>query len=102
MIKMGKYCVKIKLCRYPTSETSNLFEIIMDLFDHGKPKDFLLFMQNFRMALKAPGTLADNANLQYLCTLLHGELLCQFDTLCAHVIITTTTHLNRFILDESS
>ena len=35
--KLDKYFVKIKLCRDPRSENSDLYEVKMALFDHGKP-----------------------------------------------------------------
>ena len=35
--KSDKYFVKPKLCRDPTSSTSDLYESIMSLFDNGKP-----------------------------------------------------------------
>ena len=50
------------------------------------------------MILEDPGTLASSATLQYLCTLLCGETLRQFDVLCNQVGSTTTTHLIRAIL----
>ena len=44
-------------------------------------------------------TLSTNLNLQYLHTLLHGEAICQFDTLYAQVGSKSTAHLNRVILN---
>ena len=70
----------------------------MALFYNVKPEGFLLFVQNFKMMLRYSGTLSANANLQYLRILLCGEVLCQFDTLCAQVVITTIAHLNQVIL----
>ena len=64
----------------------------MVLFDNGKTEEFLLYMQNFKMTLKALGMLADSEKVQYLCTILCSEDLRHFDTLCAQVGITTTTH----------
>ena len=70
----------------------------MALFDDGNTKKFLLFVQKFKMMLEDLGTLSDNKQLQYICTLLHVYALHQFDTLCDQVRITTTTNLNRVIL----
>ena len=41
---------------------------------------------------------SSRCNIQYICTLLHGESLFQIDTLCVKVGSTTTTHLNCIIL----
>ena len=70
----------------------------MALFDNGDPEDLLLFVHNFKMTLESLETLAAKEKLQYLCAILRGEALCQFDTLFAKVGSTTTTHLNRVVL----
>ena len=74
-----KYFVNLKLCRDPTYNTSNLYEFRMSLFDNGHPEEFLLFVRNFNTTLAATGTLDMGANIQYLCTLVCGEALRQFD-----------------------
>ena len=43
--KLDKDCVKIKLCRYPTSAKSDLYELKMALFDNGEPEELLLFIK---------------------------------------------------------
>ena len=70
----------------------------MVLFDNGKLEDFLLFVQNFKMIVKASGMLTASAKLQYLCTILRSEALRHFDTLCAQMGSTNTKNLNRSIL----
>ena len=67
----------------------------MVLFENGEPEEFLLFVQNFKILLKALGTLAASENIQYLFTLLHGGAICQFDTLFDQVGSTTTINLSR-------
>ena len=57
----------------------------MYLFDHGDPEEFLLFVCNFNMTLVATGTLEMGAKIQYLRTLVRGEVLRQFDLLSADV-----------------
>ena len=70
----------------------------MTVIDNGDLEEFLVFLQNFKMTLEASGTLASSAKIQYICRVLCGEALHQFDTLCAQVESTNTTHLNRMIL----
>ena len=84
--------------RDPTSERSDIYEFKMALFDNGDPEELVLLMQNFKMMLKASGILDTSANLQYLCTLLHCEALCQFDIFCAQVGSMYKTHLSHIIL----
>ena len=50
------------------------------------------------MTPEASGTLANSANIQYLCKLLPGEALHQLDTLYFEVGSKTTAHLNRIVL----
>ena len=57
----------------------------MSLFDHGKPEEFLLFVQNFQMSLAAMVTLETEARVQYLHTIACGEVLRQFELLSADV-----------------
>ena len=40
--KSEGYYVDLKLHRYPTSSTLALYDFRMYLFDHGKPKEFVL------------------------------------------------------------
>ena len=42
----------------PKSENSDLYEFKMALFDKDEQEEFLLFIRNFQMTLKASGTLA--------------------------------------------
>ena len=39
--KLDKDGVKIKLCRDPTSQNSDLYEFKVDLFDNNKPEEFV-------------------------------------------------------------
>ena len=73
--KLGKDCVKITLCRDLTPEKSGLYEFKIALFENGDTEEFLFFVRKFQMNLKASETLADSANIHYLCTLLLLEKL---------------------------
>ena len=57
----------------------------MSLFDHGEAEEFILFVQNFNMTLTFTGTLKTDSNIQYICMLVRGEELRQFDLLSADV-----------------
>ena len=69
----------------------------MSLFDNGYPEGFLLFIMNFNMICEASGTLLAGANIQYLCTIVCGEALLQFDTLSAEVGSTTSENLKSVL-----
>ena len=67
--KSDKYFVKIKVCRDPTSEKSDLYEIKMAFFDNKEPEEFLLFIRNFNMTIEVYVILKYRAKIQYICTL---------------------------------
>ena len=51
----------------------------MSLFDNGYTEEFLLLVCKFNMTLEASETLDQASKDQYLCTIIWGELLRQFD-----------------------
>ena len=69
----------------------------MSLFDFGKPEEFLLFIRNFNMTLETIETLYMEPKIQYLCTLVRGEALRQFDLLSADVENTETLNVDYYI-----
>ena len=96
--KLDKYFVNIKLLRYPTSQKSDLYELKIAFFYNYEPEEFLLFLQKFETTLEASGTLAASAKIQYLHTLVHGDLLGQIYTLSVEVRSTASEHLKLIIL----
>ena len=91
-------CVKLNLRRDPTSRTSDLYEFRMSLVDHGEPEEFLLFVQKFQTTLAASGNIEMEAKVKYLCTLVHGEVLRQFDLVSADVKNTGTQSYVDYLL----
>ena len=79
--KSDKDFVKLKLRRYPESDQSDLYELKMALFNNGDPEEFFLIVCNFNMNLDEKGRLETTVKVQYLRTLVHGEVLRQFDLL---------------------
>ena len=55
----------------------------MALFDNGDLEEFLLFVQNSNKGLEESGTMVTGAEIQYICTLVRGEALHQFESLSA-------------------
>ena len=77
---------------------SDFYEFNMDLFLNGKPREFLLFVQNINITLMASGTLTMGAKIQYLRTLVHGEKLCQFDSMHDYLEGTNPLTVESIIL----
>ena len=71
----------------------------MFLFDNGNREEILLLVCNFNMTLTASGTLESSTEYQYLHTLVRGEALHQFDSLCADVEGTETLKVDYIIKD---
>ena len=93
--KSDKYFVTIKLLRDLTSEKLDLYEFKIALLGNSNPEEFLLFISNFNMTLEESVTLKYDAKIQYLGTLVCGEVLRQFDMLSAEVGIATPEILIR-------
>ena len=89
--------VKLNFLRYPTSSMSYLYEFKISLFEHGDPETFLLFIRDFNINLTAIETLEVGAKIWYLCTLVRGEALLQFDLLSADVENTETLNVDNCI-----
>ena len=73
--------VKMRLCRDPTSGILDFYEFKISLFGNSQLEDFLLFVPNLNMTLTVSGTMDTGAQIQYLCTLVCGEALHQFEFL---------------------
>ena len=91
--KSDKDCVKIKFSRYPASQQLDLYEIKTALFDNGEPYMFLLFIINFNMTLEVSRTTLAGSKIQYLHTLVRGEVLHWFDNFSDEVGSTTPENL---------
>ena len=92
-----KNFVKLKLPRYPTLSTSDLYEFKMSLFENVKLEDVLLFICNVNMTLAASGMLEADSKFQYLCTIVRGEAFIQFDLLSADVESTENLNVDYII-----
>ena len=83
--KSDKDFVKLKLSRYPTSSTLDLYEFRMYLFDNDNPEGVLLFVNNFNKNPVVSGSLEKGKKIQYLRKLVCGEALRHLDLLSADV-----------------
>ena len=79
------------------SSTSDLNELNRSLLYHCEQEEFLLLVRNFNMTLAATGMLEMDSKIQYLCTLVHGEALRQFELLSADIKNTETLNLDCYI-----
>ena len=87
--KPDKDCIKIKFRRDPMSQKLDLCELKTALFDNGDLKEFLLFIIIFNMTLDMSGIILAIVEIQYLCRLVHVEVLCNFFAFHAEVVSTT-------------
>ena len=92
-----KYYVQIKLCRSDITDKSDMYEFKMALIDNIQTEEFLLFQKNYKIILEALGAIMAGETIQYIRTLLRGEALHQFETLCDQVVNTNTTLLNQIL-----
>ena len=71
----------------------------MALFDNGGPEEFLFFIINLNINLKASVLIKYGSNIQYLRTLVCGETFFQFETKSAEVGSDTPENFTSIILD---
>ena len=57
-----------------------------------------MLINDFQRTLEASGTLTDGANIQYLCMLVRGKVICQIDMCSDEMVSTTSEHLKSTIL----
>ena len=96
--KPDKDFVKLKLHRDYVLPMLDLYEFKIYLFDNGYPEEIFLLVCNFNMTLTASGTLEAVAKYKYLCTLVWGEALRQFDLLSTDIKGTETLNVDYIIL----
>ena len=89
--KSDKDYFELKLCRYPTSIMSDLYEFRMTWFGCGKPEEFIFFVCNFNMTFEYTEILEMDAKVQYLRIPVHGEVLRQFYLFSVDVKNTDTS-----------
>ena len=61
------------------AEELDLYDFKMALCGNSDPEEFFLFVRNFQITLDVSKILVASTNIQYLCMLLHGEVLRQID-----------------------
>ena len=81
-----------------TSEKLDFYEFKISLFYNGKPEALLFLIRNINITLEASGTIKAGANIQYLHTMLRGEVLRQFDALSDEVESAIPEALKYIIL----
>ena len=67
----------------------------MIIFGNGKPKEFLQLLKNFNKSIDGTGTTTVARRINFLCTLLCGEAIREFDNLVSHNNGTTNPHLKE-------
>ena len=75
-----------------------LYNFKIVLFDNGETEEFLLFVRDFNMTLAASITLETDAQVQYICTLVHVEAVYQFDLLSTEMEGTKPLTVENIIL----
>ena len=90
------------MIRDPTLDNPDLYEFKKAFFDNGNPGEFLLFIHNFKMTLEESVMLGAYTKVKYLCTLVCGGALCQFDFLSAGVEGTNHLTVETIILGLAS
>ena len=60
----------------------------MILLKNGEPEEFLIFIRDYQKALEATGAMSAIGRIRYLCTLLRGEALRNFNNISYSIVPT--------------
>ena len=78
----------------PTSRASDMYEFKMNLFDNCGTEGFILFQRNHQITIEASGNITVGDKIHYLHTLICGEALHKFETICRKIGNSNNTNLN--------
>ena len=77
----------------PSSTASETFNVNMNTFDDGQPEEFLSLLRNFKIAIDGTGTTTPSGRINYLCMMLCGQALRDFNKLKYQCGGATNNHL---------
>ena len=63
--------------------TSETYNINMSTFEDSQPEEFLVILKNFSIPIDATVSTSALERINYICTMLRGEYLIQFDELAS-------------------
>ena len=85
--------IKIEMSRDLESATSKTYKLKVHMFNNGKPEEFLHIMKDINTATGGAGTTSATKKNHFLCTILRGESIREFDVLTSQFGSTTNRHL---------
>ena len=71
--------IKIKMIQNLSNTDLETYKLKIVTFEHGQPEEFLSLMKNFKKAVDGTGNTQTAGNMNYICTILHGEEPQKFD-----------------------
>ena len=75
------HIIKVKMRRNPSSEASETYNVIMNMFDVGQLNEFLSLFRNFKIAIDGNGTTTPSVHINYLRMMLGRNVLRDFNKL---------------------
>ena len=81
--------------RDPASAASETYKLKLQMFENGKPEEFLQMMKYFKTGTDVIETTYSPGNIQFLRTMLRREDLREFDVIASKVGSTTNGHLKH-------
>ena len=89
------HIIKNKMHQNPVSATYETHNLKVQKFENGEPEEFLQMMKDFRTGIDGTGTNSASVKIQFLCTMLYGEPLREFDVIANQVGSTINAHLKQ-------
>ena len=66
-----------------STSTSETYNINMSTFEDIQPEEFLVLLKNFSIPIDTTVSTSALEQINYICSILHGEYLRQFDELAS-------------------
>ena len=79
--------IKIKMRRDPVSGTSETYKLKVQIFENGKPEEFLQTMKDLKTGI--------DRTVQFQSTILYREAMRKFDIIIGQVGSTNNTNLKK-------
>ena len=83
------------MIRYPGSDASETYKLKLQMFENGKPEEFLQMMKYSMTGTDRTGITSAPGNIQFICAMLGRGALREFDFIASHVGSKINGHLKQ-------
>ena len=81
--------------RKPTLAMPEKYNINMSTFEYGQPEELLAIIKNLKIEIDGIGTTSPSVRINYMCTMIRGEALIEFEKLEVNKHSTANAHIKQ-------